>query len=133
MAETKKVEYKGLGRRKSSVARVCMMLGSGNITVNKRELKEFFHSVFLIQNLEQPLVLTDTLKKFDIAIKVTGGGYQGQSGAIRLGIARALIKYNPDFKPVLKKAKMLTRDARIKERKKYGKYGARRSPQFTKR
>ena len=124
------VEYKGLGRRKSSVARVLMVEGTGNITVNGRKLSEFFPSPFLIQNLEQPLKMTDTLKKFDIKVKVTGGGFNGQSGAIRLGIARALIVFNPDFKPVLKKAKMLTRDSRAKERKKYG---ARRSPQFTKR
>ena len=127
------VEYKGLGRRKTSVARVLMVTGSGNITVNGRTLKEFFPSPFLIQNLEQPLKMTDTLKTFDIKIKVTGGGFNGQSGAIRLGIARALIAYNPELKSVLKKAKMLTRDSRAKERKKVGKYGARRSPQFTKR
>ena len=127
------VEYKGLGRRKTSVARVLMVTGSGNITVNGRTLKEFFPSPFLIQNLEQPLKMTDTLKTFDIKIKVTGGGFNGQSGAIRLGIARALIAYNPERKSVLKKAKMLTRDSRAKERKKVGKYGARRSPQFTKR
>lgn len=134
MAENnKQVEYKGLGRRKSSVARVCMTAGTGKTTVNNRELADYFQNVFLIQNLQQPLVLTDNLNKFDIRVKVTGGGYQGQSGAIRLGIARALIVFNPELKPILKKAKMLTRDARVKERKKYGKYGARRSPQFTKR
>ena len=127
------VEYKGLGRRKTSVARVLMVEGSGNITVNGRTLKEFFPSPFLIQNLEQPRKMTDTLNKFDINIKVTGGGFNGQSGAIRLGIARALISYNPELKSKLKKAKMLTRDSRAKERKKVGKYGARRSPQFTKR
>lgn len=130
---TKQVQYKGLGRRKSSVARVCMTEGTGKITVNKRELKDYFPSVFLIQNLEQPLALTENLKKFDIAIKVTGGGFQGQSGAIRLGIARALVVFNPELKTVLKKKKLLTRDAKVKERKKFGKYGARRSPQFTKR
>ena len=127
------VEYKGLGRRKTSVARVLMVEGSGNITVNGRTLQEFFPSPFLIQNLEQPLKMTDTLKKFDIKIKVTGGGFNGQSGAIRLGIARALISYNPELKSKLKKEKMLTRDSRAKERKKVGKYGARLSPQFTKR
>ncbi|AIV03905.1 30S ribosomal protein S9 [Candidatus Malacoplasma girerdii] len=125
--------YKGLGRRKTSIARVLMTPGTGKITVNKRELNEYFPSVFLIQNLQQPLVLTENTSKFDIAIKVIGGGFQGQSGAIRLGIARALVSFDENLKPILKKAKMLTRDSRKKERKKFGKYGARRSPQFTKR
>ncbi len=133
MADTSKVEYKGLGRRKASVARVLMVKGAGRFTVNGRELKDYFQNMFLIQNLEQPLALTDNLKTFDIKVKVTGGGFQGQSGAIRLGIARALILYNPELKPILKKQKLLTRDSRVKERKKFGKYGARRSPQFTKR
>ena len=127
------IEYKGLGRRKSSVARVCMVKGTGKCLVNNRELTDYFKSVFLIQNLQQPLVLTNTLKKYDIKVKVIGGGFQGQSGAIRLSIARALISINPEFKNVLKSQKLLTRDSRAKERKKYGKYGARRSPQFTKR
>lgn len=125
--------YKGLGRRKTSVARVLMTPGTGKITVNKRGLNEYFPSVFLIQNLQQPLVLTENTGKFDIVIKVIGGGFQGQSGAIRLGIARALVSFDENLKPILKKAKMLTRDSRKKERKKFGKYGARRSPQFTKR
>lgn len=125
--------YKGLGRRKTSIARVLMTPGTGKITVNKRELNEYFPSVFLIQNLQQPLVLTKNTDKFDIVIKVIGGGFQGQSGAIRLGIARALVSFDENLKPILKKAKMLTRDSRKKERKKFGKYGARRSPQFTKR
>lgn len=132
MAEAK-VEYKGLGRRKSSVARVCLVPGTGKITVNTRDLKDYFPNMFLIQNLQQPLVLTNTKDKFDIKVKVIGGGMQGQSGAIRLGIARALVEANPEYKAVLKKNKMLTRDSRVKERKKFGKYGARRSPQFTKR
>lgn len=132
MAEAK-VEYKGLGRRKSSVARVCLVPGTGKITVNTRDLKDYFPNMFLIQNLQQPLVLTNTKDKFDIKVKVIGGGMQGQSGAIRLGIARALVETNPEYKAVLKKNKMLTRDSRVKERKKFGKYGARRSPQFTKR
>lgn len=125
--------YKGLGRRKTSIARVLMTPGTGKITVNKRGLNEYFPSVFLIQNLQQPLVLTENTGKFDIVIKVIGGGFQGQSGAIRLGIARALVSFDENLKPILKKAKMLTRDSRKKERKKFGKYGARRSPQFTKR
>ena len=128
-----KVEYKGLGRRKTSVARVCLIPGTGKITVNTRDLKNYFPNMFLIQNLQQPLVLTNTKDKFDIKVKVIGGGMQGQSGAIRLGIARALVEVNPEFKSILKKNKMLTRDSRVKERKKFGKYGARRSPQFTKR
>lgn len=133
MANTTKVEYKGLGRRKTSIARVCMVPGKGNITVNDQPLNEYFVSVFLVQNLQQPLVLTNTLNTFDIKVKVTGGGIQGQSGAIRLGIARALVEVNKEYKSILKKQKMLTRDSRKKERKKFGKYGARRSPQFTKR
>lgn len=132
MAETK-VEYKGLGRRKTSIARVCLTPGSGQITVNTHKLNDYFPNMFLIQNLQQPLVLTNTKEKFDIKVKVIGGGFQGQSGAIRLGIARALIQASPELKSILKKNKMLTRDSRVKERKKYGKYGARRSPQFTKR
>lgn len=128
-----KVEYKGLGRRKTSVARVCLIPGTGKITVNTRDLKDYFPNMFLIQNLQQPLVLTNTKDKFDIKVKVIGGGMQGQSGAIRLGIARALVEANPEYKTILKKNKMLTRDSRAKERKKFGKYGARRSPQFTKR
>ena len=132
MADSK-VEYKGLGRRKTSVARVCMTPGKGKITVNNRKLNDYFPNMFLIQNLQQPLVLTNTMNQFDIKVKVIGGGTQGQSGAIRLGIARALVEVNSEFKSVLKKNKMLTRDSRNKERKKFGKYGARRSPQFTKR
>lgn len=127
------IEYKGLGRRKSSVARVLMVKGTGKILVNTIEQSKYFPSPFMTQNLQQPLVMTETLKSFDIRVKVLGGGMNGQSGAIRLGIARALIQFNPELKPILKKAKMLTRDSRVKERKKIGKYGARRSPQFTKR
>ena len=121
------------GRRKSSVAQIKMTPGTGKITVNTRDLKNYFPNMFLIQNLQQPLVLTNTKDKFDIKVKVIGGGMQGQSGAIRLGIARALVEANPEYKTILKKNKMLTRDSRAKERKKFGKYGARRSPQFTKR
>ena len=128
-----KVEYKGLGRRKTSVARVCLIPGTGKITVNTRDLKNYFPNMFLIQNLQQPLVLTNTKDKFDIKVKVIGGGMQGQSGAIRLGIARALVEANPEYKTILKKNKMLTRYSRKKKNKKFGKYGARRSPQFTKR
>ena len=133
MDKIQNVEYKGLGRRKTSIARVCMVPGTGTITVNECALNDYFPSVFLIQNLQQPLVLTDTLNSFDIKVKVIGGGMQGQSGAIRLGIARALVEANPDFKTILKKQKMLTRDSRKKERKKPGLKKARRAPQFSKR
>ncbi len=127
------VEYKGLGRRKSSIARVKMVPGTGKILVNKKTPSEYFPNSLVIQDMEQPLVLTDTKQNYDIFVKVIGGGFNGQAGAIRLGIARALVCANKDFRKVLKVSKMLTRDPRVKERKKYGLYGARRSPQFTKR
>ena len=127
------VEYKGLGRRKSSIARVMLTPGNGKILVNKREPNEYFPNSLVIQDFEQPLVATNTKTAYDVHVKVIGGGFNGQAGAIRLGIARALIQINPDFKTTLKKAGLLTRDARVKERKKFGLYGARRSPQFTKR
>ncbi len=126
-------EYKGLGRRKSSVARVKLVPGSGKVTVNGRDVNEYFPNSLVIQDLEQPLVITNTLKTYDVFAKVVGGGFTGQAGAVRLGITRALIEANPDFKASLKAVKLTTRDARVKERKKYGLYGARRSPQFTKR
>ncbi len=128
-----KVSYKGLGRRKTSVAKVIMTPGTGKITVNGKTPKEYFPNALVIQDMEQPLEITNTKKEFDIQVKVTGGGFNGQAGAIRLGIARALVEANADHKSALKKKKMMTRDSRAKERKKYGKYGARRSPQFTKR
>lgn len=127
------VEYKGLGRRKSSIAKVILVPGKGEIIVNGKSTKEYFPNALVIQDLEQPLVLTGTLKSFDVKVKAEGGGFNGQAGAIRLGIARALVSANPEFKKLLKQSKMMTRDSRSKERKKYGKYGARRSPQFTKR
>lgn len=132
MADTK-VEYKGLGRRKSSVARVLMVPGTGKITINGKSPAEYFPNKLVIQDMLQPLEKTDSLKTFDIKVKVTGGGFTGQAGAIRLGISRALINCNKELKTTLKKAKLTSRDSRVKERKKYGKYGARRSPQFTKR
>ncbi len=128
-----KVEYKGLGRRKSSVARVRLVPGTGKITVNERSAKEYFPNSLVIQDMEQPLVITKTKNSFDVQVKVNGGGFTGQAGAIRLGIARALMAANPDYKAILKTKKLVTRDARVKERKKFGLYGARRSPQFTKR
>ena len=128
-----KIEYKGLGRRKSSVARVVMVPGTGKITINGKKPEEYFPNKLVIQDMLQPLEKTQQEKTFDIKVKVVGGGFTGQAGAIRLGIARALIHCNEEMKPALKKAKLTTRDSRVKERKKYGKYGARRSPQFTKR
>ncbi|MDR3163540.1 MAG: 30S ribosomal protein S9 [Mycoplasmataceae bacterium] len=131
--ENTKVEYKGLGRRKTSIAKVIITPGTGNISINGKTPQEYFPNPLVIQDMEQPLVLTDNKKTFDIKVKVSGGGFNGQAGAIRLAIARALVNSSQDLKSTLKKQKMVTRDARIKERKKYGKYGARRSPQFTKR
>lgn len=125
--------YYGLGRRKSSVAKVVLTPGTGKLTVNKCEPDKYFPNKIIIQDLEQPLELTNTKTSYDINVVVTGGGFSGQSGAIRLGIARALVKVNPEFKKLLKKRKLITRDARSKERKKFGLYGARRAPQFTKR
>lgn len=127
------VEYKGLGRRKSSVAKVKLIPGTGKISINGKKPETYFPNSLVIQDMEQPLVLTDTKKSYDVFVKVEGGGFTGQAGAIRLGIARALLTANPDFRKTLKSQKLLTRDSRVKERKKYGLYGARRSPQFTKR
>ena len=129
----KQIEYKGLGRRKTSIAKVLMVPGKGKVLVNDKPLKEYFPNDLIIQEIMQPLQVTNTMNSFDVKAKVFGGGFTGQAGAIRLGIARALITTNNDFKLILKKEKLLTRDPRAKERKKYGKYGARRSPQFTKR
>ncbi|GHU34070.1 30S ribosomal protein S9 [Bacilli bacterium] len=128
-----KVEYKGLGRRKSSIARVLMVPGTGKILINGKEPKQYFPNALVIQDMMQPLTIVDMVKSFDISVKVQGGGFNGQAGAIRLGIARALVEVNKELKSPLKKKKMMTRDARSKERKKFGHYGARRSPQFTKR
>ncbi len=131
---SKNIEFKGLGRRKSSVARVKLVPGNGKITINKDYTPEsYFPNSFVVQDMKIPLELTNTEKNYDIFIKVEGGGFTGQAGAIRLGIARALVQSNEDFKKELKIHKTLTRDSRQKERKKIGKYGARRSPQFTKR
>lgn len=127
------VEYKGLGRRKSSVAKVKLVPGTGKISINGKKPETYFPNALVIQDMEQPLVLTETKKSYDVFVKVEGGGFTGQAGAIRLGIARALLIANPDFRKTLKSQKLLTRDSRAKERKKYGLYGARRSPQFTKR
>ncbi len=125
-------KYYGTGRRKSSVARVYVAAGSGKITVNGREVKEYFPYATLIQNLKQPLALLGAEDKYDVVSFVEGGGFTGQAEAIRLGIARALLEAHED-RSTLKKAGMLTRNARVKERKKYGLKAARRAPQFSKR
>ena len=130
MANTK---YYGTGRRKSSVARVYLVPGTGKITVNKRDIDEYFGLETLKVIVRQPLTVTETADKFDVLVNVKGGGYTGQAGAVRLGIARALLKADPEYRPVLKKAGFLTRDPRMKERKKYGLKAARRAPQFSKR
>ena len=123
----------GTGRRKSSVARVYIMPGSGKVTINKRTLDEYFGLETLKTIVKQPLVLTQNEGKLDILVNVRGGGYTGQAGAIRHGISRALCEMDVEFRPVLKKDGFLTRDSRMKERKKYGLKAARRAPQFSKR
>lgn len=125
--------YYGTGRRKSSVARVYMAPGTGKITINKRDIDDYFGLETLKVVCRQPLVATETADKYDITVNVRGGGYTGQAGAIRHGISRALLKADDEFRPVLKKAGFLTRDPRMKERKKYGLKAARRAPQFSKR
>ena len=135
MATKKKsaVTYIGTGRRKQSVARVFMTPGTGTITVNGRTLEEYLPQATLRMVVNSPLVLTETKEQFDIKINVAGGGYTGQAGAMRHGIARALLEVSEDYRPALKKAGFLTRDSREKERKKYGLKGARRAPQYSKR
>ncbi len=130
MANTK---YYGTGRRKSSVARVYLVPGTGKITINKRDIDEYFGLETLKVVVRQPLVATENIDKFDVLVNVKGGGYTGQAGAIRHGIARALLQVDGEFRPTLKAAGFLTRDPRMKERKKYGLKAARRAPQFSKR
>ena len=130
MANTK---YYGTGRRKSSVARVYLVPGTGKITINKRDMDEYFGLETLKVVVRQPLTATETADKFDVLVNVRGGGYTGQAGAIRHGIARALLQVDSEYRPVLKSAGFLTRDPRMKERKKYGLKAARRAPQFSKR
>lgn len=125
--------YYGTGRRKKSVARVRVYAGTGKITINGRDIDEYFGLETLKLIVRQPLALTETTEKFDIVCRVNGGGVTGQAGAIRHGIARALLQYDPELRVALKKAGFLTRDPRMKERKKYGLKGARRAPQFSKR
>ena len=136
MAAKKKAasaKFYGTGRRKSSIARVYVMPGKGNITINKRDIDNYFGLETLKVIVRQPLVATETLDKYDVIVNVHGGGTTGQAGAIRHGISRALLKADADFRPVLKAAGFLTRDSRMKERKKYGLKAARRAPQFSKR
>ena len=125
--------FYGTGRRKSSVARVRLYQGTGKITINDRDIDDYFGLETLKLIVRQPLALTETDEKFDIVCRVSGGGVTGQAGAIRHGLARALNKMDPDMRPALKKAGYLTRDPRMKERKKYGLKAARRAPQFSKR
>nr|WP_272482634.1 30S ribosomal protein S9 [Mycoplasma marinum] len=127
------VEYRGLGRRKSSTARVIIKPGKGEFKINGRDSLDYLMSTILLQDAEQALVTTETKGTFDIRVNVKGGGLSGQASAIRLGIARALLEASADYRPTLKKAGLLTRDARIKERKKPGLRKARRARQFSKR
>lgn len=130
MADTK---YYGTGRRKKSIARVYLVPGTGKITINKRDIDDYLGLETLKVIVRQPLAATDTVDKFDVRVNVCGGGYTGQAGAIRHGIARALLQVDPDYRKILKAAGYLTRDPRMKERKKYGLKAARRAPQFSKR
>ncbi len=132
MYETNPFFY-GTGRRKKSVARVRVYAGTGKITINDRDIDDYFGLETLKLIVRQPLALTGTTEKFDIVCRVNGGGVTGQAGAIRHGISRALLQYDEELRPALKKAGLLTRDPRMKERKKYGLKGARRAPQFSKR
>ncbi|MBR1723432.1 MAG: 30S ribosomal protein S9 [Ruminococcus sp.] len=133
MYESKTPFYYGTGRRKHSVARVRVYEGSGKITINGRDIDDYFGLETLKLIVRQPFAVTDTMDKFDIICTVKGGGVTGQAGAIRHGLSRALLQYNPELRPALKKEGFLTRDPRMKERKKYGLKAARRAPQFSKR
>ena len=126
-------KFYGTGRRKSSIARVYLVPGNGKITINKKDMDQYFGLETLKIIVRQPLEATNTLDKYDVLVNVRGGGFTGQAGAIRHGIARALLNVDADFRPTLKKAGFLTRDPRMKERKKYGHKKARRAPQFSKR
>ena len=127
------IEYRGTGRRKTSTARVYLRPGGGEFTVNKKTFEQYFPNQALRMVIRQPLQLTETANKFDILVSVAGGGPAGQAGAIRHGITRALMEFNADLRPTLKHAGLVTRDPRIKERKKYGQKGARKRFQFSKR
>ena len=126
-------KFYGTGRRKSSIARVYLVPGTGKVTINKRNIDEYFGLETLKVIVRQPLVATETVDKYDVLVNVRGGGYTGQAGAIRHGISRALLQADADFRPTLKKEGFLTRDPRMKERKKPGLKAARRAPQFSKR
>ena len=126
-------KFYGTGRRKKSIARVYLVPGTGNITINKRSIDEYFGLETLKLIVRQPLVATETADKFDVIVNVHGGGTTGQAGAIRHGLSRALLQVDAEYRPILKKAGFLTRDPRMKERKKYGLKAARRAPQFSKR
>ena len=126
-------KFYGTGRRKSSIARVYLVPGTGKVTINKRDMDQYFGLETLKLIVRQPLELTNTIDKFDVLVNVHGGGFTGQAGAIRHGISRALLQADGDYRPALKKAGFLTRDPRMKERKKYGLKAARRAPQFSKR
>ena len=126
-------KFYGTGRRKKSIARVYLTPGTGIITINKRTIDDYFGLETLKTIIRQPFAVTDTVGKFDVNVTVKGGGFTGQAGAVRHGIARALLEADPEYRPLLKKAGYLTRDPRMKERKKYGLKAARRAPQFSKR
>ena len=126
-------KFYGTGRRKKSIARVYLVPGTGKITINKRDIDDYLSLETLKVVVRQPLVATNTTDKFDVLVNVKGGGYTGQAGAIRHGISRALLEADPEYRTILKKAGYLTRDPRMKERKKYGLKAARRAPQFSKR
>ncbi len=128
-----KIQFAGTGRRKSSIARVIISPGTGKMQINKKTIEDYFGFETLRMLVMSPLVLTETQNKYDVVVTAKGGGFTGQAGAIRHGISRALIKSEPELRPLLKKAGFLTRDARMKERKKYGLKAARRAPQFSKR
>lgn len=127
------VQYYGTGRRKSSTARVRLVPGTGRIIVNKRDSEDYFPYETLRTIIKQPLASTETEGTYDVLVNVSGGGFTGQAGAIRHGVSRALLEVDPEYRAVLKSAGFLTRDSRMKERKKYGLKGARRAPQFSKR
>ena len=127
------IQYMGTGRRKTSVARVRLLPGNGNITINNRDIEDYFDYDTLKVLVKEPLLITDTVDKYDVFVNVHGGGFTGQAGAVRHGIARALVESDQELRPALKKAGFLTRDSRMKERKKYGLKGARKAPQFSKR
>ena len=133
MAKANKIVYMGTGRRKSSIARVRLVEGTGKITINGKDIEEFFDLETLKVIVRQPLTVTNTLAKYDVICSVKGGGVSGQAGAIRHGIARALNEANAEYRPTLKANGFLTRDPRMKERKKYGLKKARKAPQFSKR